>query len=124
MRLVARNSIFLALPFERLTNRRKKDTPQRRDPGGLIVYSPQAAKFVAAMLNSLLGYGVLFSSADELDTVIREAKGGDAAGEIRRLEDSLRRLRNSFQEAKGLATGAEEAAAKCQVSRCTFNCIS
>lgn len=76
------------------------------------------------MLNSLLGYGVLFSSADELDTVIREAKGGDAAGEIRRLEDSLRRLRNSFQEAKGLATGAEEAAAKCQVSRCTFNCIS
>eukprot|EP00752_Nemacystus_decipiens_P009414 g8417.t1 len=55
--------------------------------------------------------------ADELDAVTRTAKGGDAAGEIRRLEDSLRRLRISFQEAKGLANGAEEAAAKCQVEK-------
>lgn len=55
------------------------------------------------------------SSADELDAETRTAKGGDAAGEIRRLEDSLRRLRSSFQEVKGLANGAQEAAAKCQV---------
>lgn len=47
--------------------------------------------------------------------VTRTAKGGDAAQEIRKLEDSLKRLRRSFQEAKDLATGAEEAAAKCQV---------
>lgn len=54
-------------------------------------------------------------SGDELETLTRTAKGGDAAGEIRRLEDSLKRLRKSFQEAKELATGSEEAAAKCQV---------
>eukprot|EP00903_Cladosiphon_okamuranus_P006607 g6454.t1 len=55
--------------------------------------------------------------ADELDAATRTAKGGDAAGEIRRLEDSLKRLRDLFQEAKGLANGAEEAAAKCQVEK-------
>lgn len=53
--------------------------------------------------------------ADELDAAIRTAKGGDTAGEVRRLEDSLKRLRGSFQEAKGLAVGSQEAAAKCQV---------
>lgn len=57
----------------------------------------------------------LLYRADELDVLTRTAKGGDAAQEIRKLEDSLKRLRRSFQEAKDLATGAEEAAAKCQV---------
>ncbi|CAM9932796.1 unnamed protein product [Scytosiphon promiscuus] len=54
--------------------------------------------------------------ANELDAAIRTAVGGDAAGEIRRLEDSLKRLRSSFQEAKELAVGSEEAAAKCQAT--------
>lgn len=80
----------------------------------IILFSPPI--FTATTLvHSLLGCTVLLFSANELDAAIREAKGGDAAGEIRRLEDSLKRLRTSFQEAKGLATGAEEAAAKCQV---------
>ncbi|CAN0252584.1 unnamed protein product, partial [Ectocarpus fasciculatus] len=57
------------------------------------------------------------AKADELDVATRTAKGGDAAQEIRKLEDSLKRLRRSFQEAKDLATGAEEAAAKCQVEK-------
>ncbi|CAM9539979.1 unnamed protein product, partial [Ectocarpus fasciculatus] len=57
------------------------------------------------------------AKADELEVVTRTAKGGDAAQEIRKLEDSLKRLRRSFQEAKDLATGAEEAAAKCQVEK-------
>lgn len=54
-------------------------------------------------------------SADELDAVTRKAGGGDAAGDIRRLEDSLERLRDDFEQANKLATAAEEAAAKCQV---------
>lgn len=58
---------------------------------------------------------LFFFSADELDAATRTAKGGDTAGEIRRLEDSLKRLRSSFQEAKDLAVGSQEAAAKCQV---------
>ncbi|CAM9142326.1 unnamed protein product [Ectocarpus sp. 6 AP-2014] len=57
------------------------------------------------------------TKADELDVLTRTAKGGDAAQEIRKLEDSLKRLRRSFQETKDLATGAEEAAAKCQVEK-------
>ncbi|CAM9144262.1 unnamed protein product [Ectocarpus sp. 12 AP-2014] len=57
------------------------------------------------------------TKADELDVLTRTAKGGDAAQEIRKLEDSLKRLRRSFQETKDLATGAEEAAAKCQVDK-------
>lgn len=57
----------------------------------------------------------LSSRADALDAAIRTAKGGDTAGEIRRLEDALKRLRSSFQEAKELAVGSQEAAAKCQV---------
>lgn len=80
-----------------------------------ILLSPPTSA-ATLLIHSLLGRTVLLFSADELDAAIREAKGGDAAGEIRRLEDSLNRLRTSFQEAKGLATGAEEAAAKCQVS--------
>lgn len=59
--------------------------------------------------------GVFYSSADELDAFTRTAKGGDAARDIQRLDDSLKQLRKSFQEAKDLATGSEEAAAKCQV---------
>lgn len=59
---------------------------------------------------------LIIFSADELDAAIRTAVGGDAAGEIRRLEDALKRLRSSFQEAKDLAVGSEEAAAKCQAS--------
>ena len=54
-------------------------------------------------------------SADELDAATTTARGGDASGEMRRLEDALKRLRESFQEAKRLALGSEEAAAKCQV---------
>ncbi|CBJ30507.1 conserved unknown protein [Ectocarpus siliculosus] len=57
------------------------------------------------------------TKAEELDVLTRTAKGGDAAQEIRKLEDSLKRLRRSFQETKDLATGAEEAAAKCQVEK-------
>ncbi|CAN0287711.1 unnamed protein product, partial [Ectocarpus sp. 8 AP-2014] len=57
------------------------------------------------------------TKADQLDVLTRTAKGGDAAQEIRKLEDSLKRLRRSFQETKDLATGAEEAAAKCQVEK-------
>eukprot|EP00903_Cladosiphon_okamuranus_P011132 g10508.t1 len=55
--------------------------------------------------------------ANELEAAIRTAKGGDTAGEIRRLEDSLKRLRSLFQEAKELAVGSGEAAAKCQVEK-------
>lgn len=61
-------------------------------------------------------------SADELDAVTVTARGGDAAGEIRRLEDALKRLRDSFQEAKRLALGSEEAAAKCQVRTLAVPC--
>lgn len=48
------------------------------------------------------------------------AQGGDEAGEIRRLEDALKRLRGAFRDANGLAVGAEEAAAKCQVRKYAF----
>lgn len=64
--------------------------------------------------------GAPFFSADELDAVTRKAKGGDAAGDIRRLEDTLKRLRDDFQEANNLANAAEETAAKCQVGALVF----
>lgn len=64
--------------------------------------------------------GALFTSADELDAFTRKARGGDAAGEIRRLEDTLKRLREDLRGARKLATAAEEAAAKCQVGSRAF----
>lgn len=60
-------------------------------------------------------FAAFFDSADEMDAYVTTAKGGDAAGELRRLEDALKRLRAAFKDANGLAVGAEEAAAKCQV---------
>lgn len=60
-------------------------------------------------------FAAFCASADEMDAYVTTAKGGDAAGELRRLEDALKRLRAAFQDANGLAVGAEEAAAKCQV---------
>lgn len=59
----------------------------------------------------------LVCSADELDAATTTATGGDTAAQMRRLEDALERLRDVFKEAKGLATGSEEAAAKCQVQQ-------
>lgn len=58
--------------------------------------------------------GLLFR-ADDMSAAITMAKGGDTAGDMRRLEDALKRLRDIFQEANQLATGSQEAAAKCQV---------
>lgn len=60
----------------------------------------------------------LFARADELEADIKTVRGGDEAAALRRLEDSLRKLRAAFKEVKGLAEGAERAAAKCQVRRC------
>lgn len=57
----------------------------------------------------------LSGRADELEVATITAKGGDVVGEMRRLEVTLRRLCESFQEAKRLAAGSQEAAAKCQV---------
>lgn len=57
------------------------------------------------------------SLADDLDAATKTATGGDAAGEMHRLEDSLKKLRKAFEEARGCATRAEEAAAKCQVEK-------
>ncbi|CAN0100971.1 unnamed protein product [Scytosiphon promiscuus] len=72
-------------------------------------------RVLTASENALRTIEASSTIADELDTITRTAKGGDAARDIQRLEDSLRRLRHSFQEAKELATRSEEAAAKCQV---------
>ncbi|CAN0342915.1 unnamed protein product, partial [Ectocarpus sp. 12 AP-2014] len=72
-------------------------------------------RVVAASEETLKTIKTSSTIADELDAATRTAKGGDTAGEIRRLEDSLKRLRGSFQEAKDLAVGSQEAAAKCQV---------
>ncbi|CAM9355556.1 unnamed protein product [Discosporangium mesarthrocarpum] len=54
--------------------------------------------------------------ADELDAGIAAAKGEDDSKLARMLEDSLDRLELSLVEAEGMATAAEEAAAKCQAS--------
>lgn len=56
-----------------------------------------------------------FFSADELDTATATAIGSDAEGRLRTLEDALKRLRDDFQKAKGLAVDSQEAAVKCQV---------
>lgn len=61
-----------------------------------------------------------FARADELEADIKTVRGGDEAAALRRLEDSLRKLRAAFKEVKGLAEGAERAAAKCQVRRCSM----
>ncbi|CAM9169756.1 unnamed protein product [Laminaria digitata] len=58
--------------------------------------------------------------ADELEVATITAKGGDVAGEMRQLEVTLERLCESFQEAKRLAAGSQEAAAKCQASAVTY----
>lgn len=84
--------------------------------------SPRFFATSALLEKNRLTYGssvASFFSADELDAFTRKASGGDAAGDIQRLEDALKRLRDDFQEAMRLATVAEEAAAKCQVGpRC------
>ena len=64
---------------------------------------------VASVVNALS------CRADELEVATITAKGGDVSGEMRQLEDTLGRLCDSFQEAKRLAAGSQEAAAKCQV---------
>ena len=63
----------------------------------------------------VFGVDALPCRADEWEVATITAKGGDVAGEMRRLEDTLGRLCDSFQEAKRLAAGSQEAAAKCQV---------
>lgn len=52
-----------------------------------------------------------------MESATNTATGGDAAGEMQRLEGALEALRRAFAEAKGVAKLAEEAAAKCQVRR-------
>ena len=71
--------------------------------------------YVSSFVFRLTASSFDLRSADDLDAATVTARGGDAAGEMRRLEDALKRLRESFQEAKRLALGSEEAAAKCQV---------
>lgn len=66
----------------------------------------------------MLTIGMVSFSADALEAEITAARGGDAAGAVRKLENAVRRLKTMFQEAKGLAVGAEEAAAKCKVGCC------
>lgn len=58
-----------------------------------------------------------YRRASELETDIKTIKGGDEAAALRRLEDSLIRLKTAFKEVKGLAQGAQEAADKCQVQK-------
>lgn len=53
--------------------------------------------------------------ADELEGDIKKIRGGDEAAALRRLEDDMGKLKAAFKEVKGLAQGAQEAAAKCQV---------
>ncbi|CAM9166452.1 unnamed protein product [Ascophyllum nodosum] len=71
-------------------------------------------RVVKASEETLQALNAATSLANELDAATKTATGGDAAGEMQRLEDSLRRLRKAFLEAKGVSTQAEEAAAKCQ----------
>lgn len=83
------------------------------------INSNSTARRSHALVFSLVGAvpvsGSRFFSADKLDAATRTAKGGDTAEEIRSLETGLKRLRDEFQQAKSLAIGSEEAAAKCQV---------
>ncbi|CAM9178970.1 unnamed protein product, partial [Hapterophycus canaliculatus] len=88
----------------------------REDEIGTYV-SGSMERVVTASEDTIKNIEASSNIADELDAFTRTAKGGDAAKDIRRLEDSLRQLLNSFQEAKELATGSEEAAAKCQVEK-------
>lgn len=59
---------------------------------------------------------VHYFRADELDADIRTVRAGDEAAAIRRLEAAMKSLRIAFKEVKELAQGAEQAAAKCEVS--------
>lgn len=52
-----------------------------------------------------------------MEVDIKTVKGGDEAAALRRLEDSLNKLKSSFKEVRGLAQGAQEAADKCQVEK-------
>lgn len=52
-----------------------------------------------------------------MESATNTATGGDAAGEMQRLEGALESLRKAFIEAKTVAKLADEAAAKCQVRR-------
>ncbi|CAM9665996.1 unnamed protein product [Ascophyllum nodosum] len=57
------------------------------------------------------------SKAKELEAQIKLSRGGDEAAALRRLEDSMNKLRVDFKEVKSLAHGAQEAAAKCEVQK-------
>ena len=61
----------------------------------------------------MVGDGV--DRAKELEAQIKLSRGGDEAAALRRLEDSMNKLRVDFKEVKSLAHGAQEAAAKCEV---------
>lgn len=52
-----------------------------------------------------------------MEVQIKTVKGGDEAAALRRLEDSLNRLKADFKDVRGLAQGAQEAADKCQVEK-------
>lgn len=64
-----------------------------------------------------------FGRADELEADIQAVRGGDEAAALRRLEDGLKKLRVAFKVVKGLAQGAEEAAAKLQVRYAVLSCL-
>lgn len=55
--------------------------------------------------------------ADELDAAVRAVQTGDEAATITRLEAAIKSLRAAFKEVRGLAQGAEQAAAKCEVEK-------
>ncbi|CAM9467577.1 unnamed protein product, partial [Ectocarpus fasciculatus] len=74
-------------------------------------------RLLAASKEALQSINASSAAADEVEGATQKAKGGDAAGEIRRIEGSLERLRDEFRETKNLAVSSDEAAAKCQVEK-------
>ncbi|CAM9301743.1 unnamed protein product, partial [Scytosiphon promiscuus] len=74
-------------------------------------------RVVAASVTTIADINDSATKASELETDIKTVKGGDEAAALRRLEDSLIRLKTAFKEVRGLAHGAQEAADKCQVQK-------
>ncbi|CAB1116095.1 unnamed protein product [Ectocarpus sp. CCAP 1310/34] len=74
-------------------------------------------RVVAAVETTLADINDSATKASVLEAYIKNAKGGDEAAALRRLEDNLNSLKADFDEVKELAPGAQKAADLCQVEK-------